>query len=279
MRRRGLTSARAMPMVLAMSETRYDFGRNWSRFVTGLGETQITAATQELHKLVGDLGGKSFLDIGSGSGLHSLAALRLGAARVAAFDYDPMSVAATTQTLSAHAPGARWTAEHGDILSPSHAQEPFDVVYSYGVLHHTGDMWKAIGNACSCCGPGGLLALALYVKTPFCGLWKLEKRLYSRFRCARPLFEALFEALLHLRRLAAGQSPRRYMAEYNARRGMDFRTDLRDWLGGYPYESVADGDLHRFLAARGFTLVRKNNVRPGIGLLGTACGEWVYRKG
>lgn len=265
-------------MVSPMTGTRYDFGDNWSRFLTTLGEAQIAAATQELRKLAGELEGKSFLDIGSGSGLHSLAALRLGAARVAAFDFDPRSVQATTQTLSAHAPGANWTARQGDILSPDRAGERFDVVYSYGVLHHTGDMWTAIGNACAFCAPGGLLAVALYVKTPFCRFWKLEKRLYSRFRRARPVLDALFGALLLLRRLAAGQSPRRYVAEYNARRGMDFRTDVRDWLGGYPYESVADDELQRFLAARGFSLVRKNNTRPGIGLLGTACGEWVYRK-
>jgi len=266
-------------MVLAMTGTRYDFGDNWSQFITTLGEAQIAAATAELQKLVGALHGASFLDIGSGSGLHRLAALRLGAARVAAFDYDPRSVEATTKTLSAHAPGARWTAEQGDILSPPRAGERFDVVYSYGVLHHTGDMWTAIGNACSFCAPDGLFAVALYVKTPFCGFWKLEKRLYSRLRPVRPVFDALFGAVLLLRRLAAGQNPWRYVAGYNARRGMDFRTDVRDWLGGFPYESVADAELHRFLAARGFTLVRKNNTRPGIGLLGTACGEWVYRKG
>ncbi len=265
-------------MVCAMTEIRYDFGDNWSRFLTTLGEAQIAAATAELQKLVGELHGKSFLDIGSGSGLHSLAALRLGAARVVAFDYDPRSVEATTKTLSAHAPGAGWTAGQGDILAPPRAGERFDVVYSYGVLHHTGDMWTAIANACAFCAPGGLFAVALYVKTPFCGFWKQEKRLYSRFRCLRPAFDAVFAAMLLLRRLAAGQSPRRYVAEYKARRGMDFRTDVRDWLGGSPYESVVDDELHRFLAARGFALVRKNNTRPGIGLLGTACGEWVYRK-
>jgi len=208
-----------------------------------------------------------------------LAALRLGAARVAAFDYDPRSVEASTKTLSAHAPGAGWTVEQGDILSPPSAGERFDVVYSYGVLHHTGDMWTAIGNACSFCAPDGLFAVALYVKTLFCGFWKLVKRPYTRLRTVRPVCDAVFAAMLLLRRLAAGQNPWRYVAGYNARRGMDFRTDVRDWLGGFPYESVADAELHRFLAARGFTLVRKNNTRPGIGLLGTACGEWVYRKG
>ncbi len=43
------------------------------------------------------LAGNSFLDVGSGSGLFSLAAMRLGADRVHSFDYDPQSVGCTKE--------------------------------------------------------------------------------------------------------------------------------------------------------------------------------------
>lgn len=265
-----------------MAEARYEFGENWSRFLAGVGEERIAAASAELGRLLGvgpgGLAGKRFLDIGSGSGLHSLAALRLGAARVEAIDYDPLSVAATTRLLSHFAPNGPWSARQGDILVPE-GLAGADIVYSWGVLHHTGDMWRAVENASALCRPGGVLALALYVKTPFCPFWEAEKRLYTRLKPLRPLADGLLAGLVLLRRALAGESPARHLREYKARRGMDFMTDIRDWLGGTPYESVADAELDAFLGARGFSPVRKRNVAPGLGLLGTGCGEWVYRRG
>ncbi len=77
---------------------RFEFGANWNRFLAVLNDERIAQAEESLKRMleVDNLQGKSFLDIGSGSGLFSLAARRLGA-RVYSFDYDPKSVACTRE--------------------------------------------------------------------------------------------------------------------------------------------------------------------------------------
>jgi 2-polyprenyl-3-methyl-5-hydroxy-6-metoxy-1,4-benzoquinol methylase len=261
-----------------MKDNHYEFGNNWRGFISSVDCKQIDAAAENLAWLVGDLRGKTFLDIGSGSGLHSLAALNLGAASVTAIDYDPMSVHASTQLLTTFAKDKDWNVSVGDILAADLPDKIFEVVYSWGVLHHTGKIWQAIDNAQMFCQPGGLFALALYVKTPFCKFWKQEKQFYTRHKMCRAVMDAIFICLLLLRTVLSGTNPFRYIREYNLRRGMNFFTDVRDWLGGYPYESVSAEDLEGFLRERGFFLVRKRNTEPGIGVFGTACGEWVFRK-
>ena len=261
-----------------MNETRFEFGKNWSEYSASVDDSRIEIAMQELSALLPDLKGKSFLDIGSGSGLHSLAALRLGASNVVAIDYDKNSVSTTKAVLSRFAPEGPWEAGQGDILNPT-LTGTFDVVYSWGVLHHTGDMWAAIENASMFCKPNGEFAIALYVKTPMCGLWKTEKRLYCDYPVLRPLMRVPYTGLLLARQsLANRSSPQTYLKDYKAGRGMDFFVDIKDWLGGYPYESVSHDELMHFLEPKGFTFVRSRNTKAGVGLFGTGCGEWVFTK-
>ena len=120
--------------------------------------------------------------------------------------------------------------------------------------------------------------MALYIKTPWCEFWKNEKLFYTRHVILRPLLDVIFTALIFARKLLSGKNPFVYVSEYSTSRGMNFFTDIRDWLGGYPYESADDEDIHAFMTARGFSLLRKFNTTPGRGILGTGCGEWVYQK-
>ena len=110
-----------------------------------------------------------------------------------------------------------------------------------------------------------------------CGVWKKEKRLYCDYPVLRPLVRVPYTGLLLARQSVANRrSPQRYLREYKAGRGMDFFVDIKDWLGGYPYESVSHDELMDFLSPKGFEFVRSRNTDAGLGLFGTGCGEWVF---
>src|SRR5580765_3445201 len=129
----------------ANSEVRFRFGQNWTNFLSIVDERRIAEATARMSEVLGDIRGKTFLDVGSGSGIHSLAAIRLGASRVYSFDYDSQSVACTSELKRRFAPMANWQVQPGSALDEQYLRSlgPFDIVYAWGVLHHTGAMWES----------------------------------------------------------------------------------------------------------------------------------------
>jgi len=269
-----------MPDLKAV-ESHFRFGENWASFARMLTPRRIDKATTCLKTLVPEgLDGKSFLDIGSGSGLSALAAANIGAGQIIACDIDPDSVRTTEMVLSQHSANRNFTTRLLSVFDMN-TQDlgHFDVVHSWGVLHHTGSMWEAVGKASDLVKPDGLLILALYLKTPFCGLWRVEKRFYTK--APRAIQNVLFHAFRTVARLyilARGGSPAKVWAEYEAERGMDQDHDIRDWLGGYPYESASPEEVDSFLAPRGFQKIRAFNTKPRSGLMGTGCAEFVYRR-
>jgi SAM-dependent methyltransferase len=225
---------------------------------------------------VGDLSDRAFLDIGCGSGLHALAAARLGASPIVAIDIDPRSVETARALLSRFEVPAKVAV--ADILK-TRDLGTFDVVYSWGVLHHTGAMHEAITRAAECVRPGGLFAFALYRKTPMCEFWKVEKRLYSRApKFAQDAWRSLYIAAFAFRQWTLGQSFREFVRQYGKARGMEYYHDVHDWLGGYPYESISPSEVSAAMAALGFERVRDFVHEPGPGVFGTGCDEYVYRR-
>src|SRR5690349_10123656 len=169
-------------MSLLERQSHFEFGENWKAYSRKIDQGRIDFAIEGLMKLFPEgLAGKAFLDIGCGSGLHSLAAIRLGAASVKAIDLDENSVDTTRRLLTKFSPNATWSADIVSIFDASpDVLGTFDVVYSWGVLHHTGDMWQAIDRATTLVKPDGYLAIAIYAATPFDSMWTIEKRIYAQ---------------------------------------------------------------------------------------------------
>lgn len=261
-------------------ENHFQFGENWRSFLTTVSPESIAEAERCMRLLLPteSLRSRRFLDIGSGSGLAMLAAMRLGAARADGVDLDPNSVGASRSLLSKEIPDGNWSVRRQSVFDLMPERDGlYDVVYSWGVLHHTGDMWAAIEKAGAVVAPGGRFVLALYRKTPLCSAWAAEKRFYT----AAPAFvqtamRAAYKGAYRLGLLASGRNPGRYAAEYRSARGMDWHHDVHDWLGGYPYQSTEPGEVTPFLGKLGFT-IEKMVERPAAakGVFGTHCDEYV----
>ncbi len=249
-------------------ERRFEFGKNWQQFLNLLDEERIQEAVKSLQSLFDtkDLNGQKFLDIGSGSGLFSLAARKLGA-EVHSFDYDNQSVECTQELKKRYFPeDAHWIVEQGSVLDSGYLQSlgNFDIVYSYGVLHHTGAMWQALENVVPLIKTGGKLYIAIYNDQGLTSkVWKRIKYKYvNSNKFEKSIFLALvglyFEFWALLSRLVRGESllPFEDWAKKKKQRGMSVWHDLVDWVGGYPFEVAKPEQIFEFYKNRGFTLAK-----------------------
>lgn len=268
--------------------THFGFGDNWADYARHLDQTRIAQAVADLTRLLppDQIKGKTFLDIGCGSGLHSLAALKMGASSVTAVDFDPNSVATTRAVLEKYTDAPEsFSVQQVNILAPGESSTPlqkksYDVVYSWGVLHHTGDQWTAIANAASMVKSGGTFIIAIYKKTPLCGFWRIEKKIYTALPVwLRPVIDYPFALLLLLRRAVGGENPVTYVRNYHQARGMRFMNDIKDWLGGYPYESASAEEIKIFVENLGFTQEESFNTTPSKfgAVFGSTCAEYRFK--
>ena len=261
---------------------RFAFGRNWRSFLRVVDEGRIQTATASLATMLGrpTLRGARFLDAGCGSGLFSLAARRLGAT-VVSFDLDHDSVACTRELRRRFSPeDSAWDVRQGSaldeaFLAPLH---DFDIVYSWGVLHHTGDMWRALDLILRPVGRGGQLFIAIYNdQGAWSSRWTTVKRLYCKSAVWRAALVGTIIPYWILRGLAAdlvwGRNPLQRYTQRRSDRGMSVWHDWIDWLGGYPFEVAKPEQIIEFYRARGLVLTR---LRTAGGTVG--CNEYVFQR-
>jgi 2-polyprenyl-3-methyl-5-hydroxy-6-metoxy-1,4-benzoquinol methylase len=259
---------------------RFQFGANWESFLGTLNDERIYEAENSLKEIlsVDNLSGKRFLDIGSGSGLFSLAAKRLGA-KVCSFDYDPKSVECTRELKRRYFANDDWIIEDGSVLDEKYLASlgKFDVVFSWGVLHHTGDMMRALNNAMLPVSNNGILLVAIYNDQDILSsFWRNIKKLYCSNWLARALIVSVFIPWFTLRTIVVGfikyKNPVGEFSNYKNNRGMSIYHDWIDWLGGYPFEVAKPEVIFNLYKKNGYildNLITTNRL---------GCNQFVFRK-
>jgi 2-polyprenyl-6-hydroxyphenyl methylase/3-demethylubiquinone-9 3-methyltransferase len=279
-----VTEVTELPGVPGVTD-RFAFGKNWQSFLRLLDADRVALAESSLRSMLetDSLAGRSFLDVGSGSGLFSLAAMRLGARRVHSFDFDADSVACAQNVKRHFFPDAvEWTIQRGSVLDRDYLGRlgRFDVVYAWGVLHHTGNMWQALENILPVVERNGTLFIAIYNEQGYLSrMWSSVKMLYNRSAIWRSVFPCIFipafVARAALSDLYRRQLPwRRYLRRTKKDRGMSVVHDWLDWLGGYPFEVAKPEAIFQHCRSRGFTLQKLTTCGGGHGN-----NEYVFVRG
>ncbi len=267
----------------ARGDSRFEFGKNWKAFLSTVDESRIASAAESLSRMLSprSLAGRTFLDIGCGSGLSSLAAQRLGA-RVTSFDFDVDSVACSRELKRRYGRDQPvWTIDSGSALDEAYLEKlgTFDFVYAWGVLHHTGQMWRGIDLAARRVTDGGVLLIAIYNDQGAASRrWRWIKRTYQGLPGAGrtvlvATVAAWYESKFAAARLLACRNPLPF-SDWRLKhrdRGMSVWHDWVDWVGGWPFEVARPDDVIDFLVARGLVLVKHKGVGGGWG-----CNEYVF---
>lgn len=272
---------------------KFNFGINWSRYVKNVvNEDVVFQAKKSLLKYLDEehYKEKVFIDVGCGSGLFSLSAILLGCKKVISFDSDKGSIS-TVRLLKDKfryliPQNVEWEIFCGDILDPNlvdRLKGIGDIVYCWGVLHHTGDMWESIKNVCEIVKPYGMLILAIYNKTPVSYIWWKIKKFYNEHKFLQPILGLLYGIYVCIGYIVKNKTFNLYRE-----RSMHVFYDAIDWIGGYPYEYATFGEVKRFIEERNFILkkaIRKlpeENYKPTLWKVlrakNTGCNEFVFIK-
>jgi SAM-dependent methyltransferase len=248
---------------MANNKITFSFGENWENYLTKVSKEDIIGAAKDIEKWLGKdkIENKAVLDIGSGSGIHSLVFFQVGAKSVHSFDLDEQSVEATKSLWNTAGKPENWKIMQGSILDRDFVRDlgRYDIVYSWGVLHHTGSMWEAIDCASSLVTPGGWFWIAIYAKPlnyekilAMKMKYNASSDLGKRFMIYKEIAKRMYIRFWNFR------NP--FTWNQSKERGMNVYHDIVDWLGGLPYEAASEDDVLRFVRKRGFILERMEIV-------------------
>lgn len=263
------------------SEPRFTFGENWKRYLEGFNHERLEVATESVSSLLKEknLSSRTFLDAGNGSGIFSLAAKNMGAS-VHSFDYDEHSVECAKFLKKKFFPNdPNWKIEQGSVLDKSYMESlgRFDIVYSWGVLHHTGSMWEAIENTANCVDGNGIFCLSIYNDQKMVSdIWKRIKTLYVLSPMfVKKIIEIIYFIIFWFPKVIRDTllgDPLKSLRNYKEKRGMSIWPDIADWVGGVPFEVASPEAIVDFLNEKGFVLFKiRTTSRHG-------CNEFTFKK-
>ncbi len=264
-------------------EKSFSFGKNWKDFVnTSFSNDRVDLAKTSLVDFIGGIDkikGKTFVDIGCGSGLFSLAAFLLGAKEVISVDVDENSIACTDELRKKYGGSNNWKVVKGSALDSEFIQSlgQFDIVYSWGVLHHTGDMYRAFNNVSFLLKSESIFYLAIYnrCRSRWIGtseFWLKVKKLYNYSGSfGKKIIFYCYVVYFFLDSLIAMKNPFKRMKSFK-RRGMNWHHNVIDWIGGYPYEYAGPDEIINYFAGKRIFCEKIANAH------GLACVEYLLRK-
>ncbi len=263
----------------------FSFWKNWQDFLKKLDDKKIEIAKNYLVQFFGGADriiGKTVIDFWSGSWLMSLCYILLWAKKVVSIDIDDASIACTEFLRKKYNISEDiWEIRKWSVLDSEFVKSlgQFDIVYSWWVIHHSGDMWKGLENIVSLTQEWGYLYVAIYNDSKVLlewtsAFWVKAKWLYSSSMWLRPFMKIIYTSYLILGLIAYGKNPFSYIRDYreNALRWMDFFIDIEDWLGWFPYEYASYEMMSEFYTKKGFILVKWTQVRS------IACNEFLFQK-
>ena len=251
----------------------FSFGENWSEYKKKASPEQFDASLEDLETWLGteNIKGKRILDIGCGSGVHSYNFYRLGAKELTSFDYDIHSVNTTREFWKEAKEPSNWTVFQGSVLDENlmAGLGKYDIVYSWGVLHHTGSMWQAIYNSIQTVAPGGLFWIAIYQGVD---TYEYDLELKKRYNNASWLGKKAMVWYRVLRKIKTQLSRRENPFAWNKKneRGMDVYHDIIDWLGGLPYEVASVAQIRAFCEPEGLQLLKVDTTE--------GCAVYLFKK-